>query len=175
MVKQLNPGSYVLVVTNALAVRMGFTAGGATTWNGDFKPDDSTDTPPGDGDVAGGLWVGESGSDYSLCLNVSRDGTLLTQNGSECRSAFGDREALFVEYARVENACDEYVDNLDLDRNIPIVNNSFRVDVDIENLPLLPPVGVIVEGTFADGVLRGTVTQRNRSTRCSGDFVASPQ
>jgi hypothetical protein len=172
MVKQLNPGRYVLVVANAVAGRQGYTAAGATTWKGDFNPG-----PPDSGgtDIASGLWVGQSGSDYDLCFNVSGDGSVLTQNSSECRSAFGDREALFLGFIRVEGACDEYVDNFDWDQNIPIVNNKFRLEFDVENLPVLPPISVLIEGTFDDGVLSGTVTERIGSTSCSGDFIARPQ
>ena len=175
-VKQLNPGRYVVKVFTTNADIKGFAAAGATSWNGDFDPDDG-DNPPPVGDIASGLWIGIDEPVYDVCFNVSEDGSALTQIGSQCRSPFsGDAESLRIKYVRLEGPCDEYLDGFDLDHNIPIVNSSFRVSVDLDNLPLLPPISVEVAGTFRNGVLEGTVSQSFGSGNdCVGEFTAMPQ
>lgn len=170
MVKQLNPGQYLLRIRNANRDVGGWIASGATTWDGDYKPGDS-----GGGAVKSGYWRGHQGSDYNLCLNVSGDGAAITESASECSSPSDDREAFYINYLKVEGSeCDEYLTKLDWDGNVPIANNSFKFDVKRSSLPKFPPVTVTVEGTFMDGALTGTASYPVGDNICIGQFTAGP-
>jgi hypothetical protein len=131
-----------------------------------FAAGSAPPTPPDT--IQSGLWEGQT-SNYDVCFNVSQDGRSLTPAGSQCGASGGESYDVNFFSGLVGDCGDEDAD-VDFDGTVPIINNRFEssVSVGIFNTSLR------VEGTFADGVLTGTLFVSFLGNECTGEFTATP-
>lgn len=166
MVLSLTSGSYRLVVEPGSTGGFGYASAGAAQFTGGSGPG----VGPGDGEIQGGPWVGKT-STYEVCFNVAPDGSRLTPNGSQCGDGGNSYDVNFFEGSLSgDPKCADIDFDVDWDETgIPIVNNRF------EHFQSLSFLGNYrLEGTFADGVLNGTVSASILGATCTGTFSATP-
>jgi hypothetical protein len=102
---------------------------------------------------------------------VAPDGSKLTRSGSPCGDGGNAFDVNFFagSLSGDPECADEDID-VDWDESdIPIVNNRFQQSIRLGWL-----ASYRLEGTFADGVLTGTVSASIFGRSCTGTFSATP-
>jgi hypothetical protein len=164
MVLELSVGSYRLDLTSAVRDATGWAiVGGAEYRDG---------TPPGDGDIQGGAWRGQT-STYDVCFNVASDGSRLTPNGSPCGDGGEAFDVNIREGGFSGSDCEDEDADVDYDEtDVLIVDNRFQQEIDFDFATYE------LDGTFADGVLNGTISFSfdifGITRSCTATFSATP-